>query len=135
MKLYVLGLFLTVISFTALARGGQSVGCFTSDKINVKFVQIVQDGVNLAYVKYQKSNVGIPLIYVSSMSEKNEEGTPDQFTTKWAEFINGKINGYYTVMSQGARFYQFEYKSSTNSITNFEDNANAYNSDGTNCKW
>lgn len=135
MKLLALGLVLATASCAVFAEGEQSVGCFTSGKTNVKFVQIDQDGISLGYVKYQKSKVAIPLIYVSSTTEKNEEGGPDQFTIKWAEFINGKINGYYTVMSQGARFYQFEYKSRTNAITRFEDNTNAYNSDGTDCHW
>lgn len=135
MKLLVLGLLLSTVSCTVFAGVEQSVGCFTAGKTNVKFVRIDQDGVSLGYVKYQKSKVAIPLIYVSGTSEKNEEGGPEQFTTKWAEFINGKINGYYTVMSQGARFYQFEYKSRTNAITSFEDNTNAYSSDGTDCKW
>lgn len=135
MKSLTLGLLLATVSCTAFASEDQSVGCFTADKTNVKFVQINQDGISLGYVKYQKSKVAIPLVYVSSTSEKNEEGGPEQLTTEWAEFINGKINGYYTVMSQGARFYQFDYKSRTNAITSFEDNINAYNSDGTDCKW
>lgn len=135
MRLFLLGFFLATTPFIAIAGGAQSVGCFTSGKTNVKFVQIDQDGVSLGYVKYQKSKVGIPLIFVSSISEKNEEGGPEQFTTKWAEFINGKINGYYTIISQGARFYQFEYKNKSNVITDFGDNTNAYTSDGTDCKW
>lgn len=135
MKLLALGLVLATASCAVFAGGDHSVGCFTSGKTNVKFVQIDRDGISLGYVKYQKSKVAIPLVYVSSTSEENEEGGPNQFTTKWAEFINGKVNGYYTVMSQGARFYQFEYKSKTNAITSFEDNTNAYNSDGTDCKW
>lgn len=135
MKLLALGLVLATASCAVFAGGDQSVGCFTSGKTNVKFVQIDRDGISLGYVKYQKSKVAIPLVYVSSTSEENEEGGPNQFTTKWAEFINGKVNGYYTVMSQGARFYRFEYKSKTNAITSFEDNTNAYNSDGTDCKW
>lgn len=135
MRLLALGLVLATTSCTIFAGREQSVGCFTSGKTNVKFVQIDQDGVNLGYIKYQKAKVAIPLVYVSSTTEKNEEGDPEQFTIKWAEFINGKVNGYYTVMSQGARFYQIEYKSRTNAITSFVDNINAYNSDGTDCHW
>ncbi|MGQ8702594.1 hypothetical protein [Serratia marcescens] len=136
MRLLVLGLLLISSSFAVIAgEGQQSVGCFTSGKINMKFVQIDQDGVSLGYVKYEKSKMAIPLVYISGNSEENEEGGPEQFTTKWAEFINGKINGYYTVTSQGARFYQLEYKSRVDLITDFRDNTNAYNSDGSDCKW
>lgn len=130
-----LGLSLATASFAAIAKGEQSIGCFSSGKTNVKLVRFDQDGISLGYVKYQKSKVAIPLVYVSEVSEENEEGVPEQLTTKWAEFINGKISGYYTVMSQGARFYQFEYKSIADKITRFQDNTNAYNSDGTDCKW
>ncbi|MBD8451527.1 hypothetical protein [Serratia rubidaea] len=135
MRLLFLGLFLSITTFTAIAEGEQSIGCFSSGKNNVKFVRIDRDGISLGYVKYQKSKVAIPLVYVSGAYEENEEGVPKQLTTKWAEFINGKISGYYTVVSQGARFYQIEYKSSTNAIAIFQDDANAYNSDGTDCNW
>ncbi|HCL6630389.1 TPA: hypothetical protein N2R15_005222 [Citrobacter amalonaticus] len=135
MKSFALGLILLASSSVAIANGSEVVGCFTSGKTNVKFVQIDREGVSLGYVKYQKSKTAIPLIYMGSSSEKNEGGGPDEFTTKWAEFIGAEINGYYTVTSQGARFYQFEYKSKKDKTTEFDDNINAYNESGTDCKW
>lgn len=121
--------------FPVFAVGEQTIGCFTSGATNVKFVQMDMEGANLAYVKYQKSKVAIPLMYISESSERNAGGGPDEVTTTWAEILKGKVNGYYMVMSQGARFYRVEYKSKKNVITNFEDNINAYNESGTDCHW
>ncbi|EGT5656545.1 hypothetical protein JD793_002684 [Citrobacter braakii] len=136
MKLKMLVLILLFLDFTSvIAEENKIVGCFSSGKINLKFVQIAQDGVSLGYVKYSKSKTAIPLIFISDSSEKNEAGGPNEYTSKWAEFINGKVNGHYIVMTQGARFYQFEYISSKNITTEFKENINAYNADSTDCKW
>ncbi|MEN4913485.1 hypothetical protein [Erwinia amylovora] len=135
MKLFFSGLIFIASSSAAIAEGEQVVGCFTAGKTNVKYVQLDRDGAILGYVKYQKSKLAIPIVYLEESSEGNQEGGPEQITTKWAEFINGNVNGHYIVVSQGARFYQFEYKSKRNVITKFEDNTSAYNEDGTDCKW
>lgn len=135
MSLKSLGFALLLLPGFAHADNNQVVGCFTSGKVNVKFVQVNQDGISLGYVKYSKSDKGIPLMFISDSSEVNEDGRPSEYTSKWAEFIDGKLNGYYTIISQGARFYQLTYKSKKNSITSFSDNTNAYNEEGTDCKW
>ena len=111
MKHLMLGSALLITSGVAFATNNQVIGCFTSGKVNVKFVQVNQDGISLGYVKYSKSDKGIPLVFISDSSEVDEDGRPGEYTSKWAEFIDGKINGYYTIMSQGARFYQLTYKS------------------------
>lgn len=135
MNLKSLGFALLLLSGFANANSNQVVGCFTSGKVNVKFVQVNQDGISLGYVKYSKSAKGIPLVFISDSSEVNEDGRPGEYTSKWAEFIDGKVNGYYKIMSQGARFYQLTYKSKKNTITSFSDNINAYDEDGADCKW
>lgn len=135
MNLKSLGLSFLLLSGLAHADNNQVIGCFTSGKVNVKFVQVNQDGISLGYVKYSKSDKGIPLLFISDSSEVNEDGRPGEYTSKWAEFIDGKVNGYYTIMSQGARFYQLTYKSKKNTTTSFQDNTNAYNENGTDCKW
>ncbi|MBD8105837.1 MULTISPECIES: hypothetical protein [Erwiniaceae] len=135
MNLKSLGFSLLLLSGLAHADNNQVIGCFTSGKVNVKFVQVNQDGISLGYVKYSKSDKGIPLLFISDSSEVNEDGRPGEYTSKWAEFIDGKVNGYYTIMSQGARFYQLTYKSKKNTTTSFQDNTNAYNENGTDCKW
>ncbi|MCI1033610.1 hypothetical protein [Raoultella terrigena] len=101
----------------------------------MKFVQMDREGASLGYVKYQKSKVVIPLIYLSETSEKNDDDGPDEFTTKWAEDIGGQVNGYYTIMSKDARFYRFEYKSKKNVITGFEEDVSAYNAEDDDCRW
>jgi hypothetical protein len=115
-------LFFVLIGFSSIshAESESFIGCFKSKNINVK---------------YQKSNKAIPLLFVESAYEKNEEGGVGEYTTKWDEFVKGKLNGQYTVMSQGARFYQLRYISNKNSVTYFEDDITLYNEDGTNCKW
>jgi len=135
MKNLMLGSALLITSGVSFATNNQVIGCFTSGNVNVKFVQVNQDGISLGYVKYSKSDKGIPLAFISDSSEVDEDGRPGEYTSKWAEFIDGKVNGYYTVMSQGARFYQLTYKSKKNTITSFQDNTNAYNENGTDCKW
>lgn len=135
MKHLMLGSALLITSGVAFSTNNQVIGCFTSGKVNVKFVQVNQDGISLGYVKYSKSDKGIPLAFISDSSEVDEDGRPGEYTSKWAEFIDGKVNGYYTVISQGARFYRLTYKSKKNTITSFQDNTNAYNENGTDCKW
>nr|WP_315299835.1 hypothetical protein [Raoultella terrigena] len=128
-------IFLIFFSVSVTAGGKQVVRCFTSGSTNVKFVQMDREGASLGYVKYQKSKVVIPLIYLSETSEENDDDGPDEFTTKWAEDIGGQINGYYTIMSKGARFYRFEYKSKKNVITGFEEDVSAYNAEDDDCRW
>lgn len=121
--------------FPSVALATQSVGCFSSGKINVKFVQISQDGLDMAYVKYQKSKQAIPLLFIKETEEKFPEGRPSAFTTEWDEVLKSKINGRYTVMTQGARYYQFDYKSSTGRVVRFTENLNAYDSIRHDCQW
>lgn len=135
MKALSMGLILMTATTCALAEGREVVGCFTSGNINVKFVQLNRDGISLGYVKYQKSNNAIPLLIIDSFSEERKDGVPEEHTTKWAEYIEGKYNGEYTVTSRGARFYQFQYRSVKNVVTDFDDNSEAYSNDGRNCKW
>ena len=71
--------------FPSAALATQRVGCFSSGKINVKFVQISQDGLDMAYVKYQKSKQAIPLLFIKETEEKFPEGRPSAFTTEWDE--------------------------------------------------
>lgn len=135
MKDIFLFLILMVFSSVSIADDEHFIGCFKSKNINVKFVQINREDTSLAYVKYQKSNKSIPLLFVESAYEKNEEGGVGEYTTKWDEFVKGKLNGQYTVMSQGARFYRLKYISNKNSVTYFQDDITLYNEDGTDCTW
>lgn len=135
MKVLVTILSVLTISLPSMAHASETVGCFSAGKTNVKFFQMTQDGLNIGYVKYEYSKTAIPLFFVKSEEEENSVGRPLSFTTDWNEILNGKINGYYTVMSQGARFYQFDYKSLKGRVTKFSENLKAYNDEHSDCVW
>lgn len=125
------------ISFNVLATLNKEVGCFSSDskKINVKFVSVYDDGVYLGYVKYKNAKDSIPLLFSSINQEENSEGRPEETTTTWLEIIDGKLNGQYVVMSQGARYYNFIYKGKNGKTISLNENLDAYNDEHSNCIW
>lgn len=120
---------------SSMAVAEQTVGCFSSGKINVKFVQITQEGLDFAYVKYQNSNQAIPLVLIGTVEEPVADERPSAFTTQWQEQLHGKINGEYRVMSQGARFYKFNYISKKKKLVAFSENLDAYNNERSDCQW
>jgi len=134
MKVFVAIFSVFTMSLSFMAHASETVGCFSAGKMNVKFVQISQDGLDIGYVKYEHSKSAIPLLFVKT-EEQDSADRPSSFTTDWNEMRNGKVNGYYTVMSQGARFYQFDYKSLKGKVTEFSENIGAYNDDRSDCVW
>lgn len=132
MFLFIMGLLFFI---NANAFADQAIGCFSSGKINVKFVEIDQDGLSFSYVKYQKSNEAIPLLFINRVEESYPEGRPSAFTTEWQELLNGKVNGKYIIMSQGARFYQFDYVTQKGKVVKFSENLGAYNNEHSDCEW
>ena len=134
MKVFVAIFSVFTMSLSFMAHASETVGCFSAGKTNVKFVQISQDGLDVGYVKYEHSKSAIPLLFVKT-EEQDSADRPSSFTTDWNEMLNGKVNGYYTVMSQGARFYQFDYKSLKGKVTEFSENIGAYNDDRSDCVW
>ncbi|MCL6411246.1 hypothetical protein [Pantoea agglomerans] len=134
MKVFVAIFSVFTMSLSFMAHASETVGCFSAGKMNVKFVQISQDGLDIGYVKYEHSKSAIPLLFVKT-EEQDSADRPSSFTTDWNEMLNGKVNGYYTVMSQGARFYQFDYKSLKGKVTEFSENIGAYNDDRSDCVW
>lgn len=134
MKVFVAIFSVFIMSLSFMAHASETVGCFSAGKMNVKFVQISQDGLDVGYVKYEHSKSAIPLLFVKT-EEQDSADRPSSFTTDWNEMLNGKVNGYYTVMSQGARFYQFDYKSLKGKVTEFSENIGAYNDDRSDCVW
>lgn len=124
-------------SFNALATLEKDVGCFSSDtkKINVKFVNIYDGNAQLGYVEYKNSKTSIPLLFAKKNEEDTEEGRPAERTTTWLEIIDGKVNGQYTIMSQGARYYSFLYEGKNGKTTTLNENLDAYNEDHSDCIW
>lgn len=126
-----------LFSFSASSAPEKQTGCFSSDSglINVKFIDIYDDAVHLGYVKYKNSKEPIPLVFSDEKSESVDEDRPIENTTNWLEFIHGKYNGQYIVMSQGARYYQFIYKSISGRTISLNENLEAYNNDRSDCIW
>lgn len=83
---------------------------------------------------YGISSNFIPLAFTKKL-EVTFDDRPSEFTYTWSEVIGCKVNGLYVVATQGARFNSSYYKSKSGKITEFEENIEAYNSDGTDCKW
>lgn len=116
-----------------------STRCFTSTngKTNVKFVEIynANDKINIAYVKYEKSDKSIPLYLITRETESTDNDRPVATTKKWLEIIDGKPNGEYTIMSQGAQIYTFTYTRKNGTPVNFNYNTEATSDDYLNCSW
>ncbi len=125
------------ISLNALATLERSVGCFSSasKKINIKFVSIYDNGVPLSYVEYKNAQQSIPLLFSKKTEENVEDGRPAEVTTTWFEVIDGKLNGQYIIMSQGARYYNFMYKGKNGKSVSLNENLDVYNNDHSNCIW
>lgn len=132
--IYILG---ACISFNAGASLNREIGCFSSNskKINVKFVSVYDDEVPLSYVIYKNSHQSIPLVFLKKNAEGNDPDRPAEITTTWLEVIGGKINGQYTIMSQGARYYNFNYKGNNGKSISLNENLDAYNDNHSDCIW
>ncbi|MDC9605509.1 hypothetical protein [Xenorhabdus griffiniae] len=132
---------LTLLSFNVFSSEWTSeFRCFTSDSkklINVKMVNIhsKEDNASLSYVKYEKSHISIPILLVKDESEILSENRPYMSTTVWNEMIQGKVNGTYTVISQGARVYGFTYINKKGKQVDFEENLEAYDAEKKDCIW
>ena len=62
-------------------------------------------------VRYAKAKTALPLVVEHVDEEVLAEGRPHQFTTTWVEMVDGRINGRYEMMSQGAMIYSMTYTS------------------------
>lgn len=131
----VLTVILIVLSSSTMVKGESLIGCFSSGGINAKFVQISTSDAVLGYVIYQNSKKSIPLIFDHGDYEDNDDERPQEYSSTWLENINGKFNGEYKIMFQGARFYQFDYISNKKNTTSFQENLDAYNDNRTDCNW
>lgn len=64
-----------------------------------------------------------------------DDDRPSEITSKWIEFVGGVFNGEYTVVSQGARYYEFKYKNINGKEVQFFEDLNAYDSKQEDCIW
>lgn len=136
-----LAALLLCIALPASAEVSTEVLCFrtTGDK-PVRFelrtyyddVAKWQGGV----VRYAKSKTAIPLLVKHVDQEELAEGRPYQFTTTWWEMVDGKINGEYEMMSQGAIVYSMTYTNArTGKKTDFAWAQDVDASGKAGCRW
>ncbi|MBD2785208.1 hypothetical protein ID858_03785 [Xenorhabdus sp. DI] len=132
---------LVILSTNAYASEWSiDIGCFTSSgkkPINIKLSDMYfkKDNARIGYVKYENSHMAIPISLVKEYSEILAEDRPYQYTTVWNEMIQGKFNGSYTVISQGARYYGLTYINTRGKQVDFEENLSAYDVERKDCIW
>ena len=132
-------LLILLLASTPLAHAkdiDRKVGCFSAPASGaaLKFVEFADGNTRLAYVKYRNSSTSIPLVFVQSSFKKVPNNRPVENHTIWAEFINGKYNGQYEVMTQGARYYKFSYKNKLGKTLSFLEDITLYDNSHTECK-
>lgn len=132
---------LLCISLPALAKVSTEVFCFTSDgdkPVRFEMRTYYDDAVKWTggMVRYAKSKTALPLVIGHEEEEVLAEDRPHQFTTTWVEMVDGKVNGEYEMMSQGARIYTMTYTNArTGKKTNFTWAFDVDASEKTGCRW
>lgn len=87
-----------------------------------------------ADVRYAGHSERLPLRRISEQTTVLDEDRPYQFDTVWEERVDGRINGHYTLSTQGARIYSFSYvRARDGRRTDFDEDVNAFQDDG--CHW
>ncbi|NTX27167.1 hypothetical protein HT746_08475 [Burkholderia pyrrocinia] len=87
-------------------------------------------------VRYAKSKTAIPLLFKHRDEEILAEDRPYQYTTTWWEMVDGKINGEYEMMSQGAVVYSMTYTNArTGKKTDFAWAPDVDASAKSGCRW
>ncbi|REF28592.1 hypothetical protein BDD26_3528 [Xenorhabdus cabanillasii] len=116
-----------------------SVTCYT-DKgkrpINIKYVTLYskKDKAYLGYVKYEKSDSAIPIVFVKDDIILSET-RPSIDTTVWNEMIKGEANGTYTVLSQGTFYSGLIYKNKKGRRVDFVEIEDVYDEKLDDCIW
>ena len=109
------------LCMAASAHGAVStdIHCFTSEGARpVRFELRLYHDAAIAWsggaVRYAGSRDSLPLVRESQEVEEMVPGRPYQFTTSWLEMLEGKVNGRYEMVSQGARIYSMTYTNARN---------------------
>ncbi|WP_374051938.1 hypothetical protein [Xenorhabdus taiwanensis] len=116
-----------------------SVSCYTDDNdkpINIKYVTLYseKDKAYLGYVKYEKSDNAIPIVFVKDDVILSET-RPSIDTTVWNEMIKGEVNGTYTVLLQGTYYSGLIYKNKKGKRVDFVEIEDAYDEKIDDCVW
>ncbi|WP_175903150.1 hypothetical protein [Burkholderia seminalis] len=87
-------------------------------------------------VRHAKSNTAIPLLLKHRDEEMLAADRPYQYTTTWREMVDGKINGEYEMMSQGAMVDSMTYtRAHTGRKTDFAWAPDSDASAKSGCRW
>lgn len=88
-----------------------------------------------AYVRYGKRGKAITLVWLRTEQEEMAEGRPYQFTDEWLEIVDGRINGRYTTIHQGANYYGFHYRGANGRDIDFDEDLGARAASQHACKY
>ncbi|WP_244100396.1 hypothetical protein [Burkholderia ambifaria] len=128
-------------SLPAFAKVSTDVYCFKSDgdkPVRFEMRTYYDDAVDWSggMVRYAKAKTALPLVVEHVDEEVLVDGRPHQFTTTWVEMVDGRINGRYEMMSQGAMIYSMTYTSAhTGKRTAFSRALDVDASEQTGCRW
>ncbi|WP_431227684.1 hypothetical protein [Burkholderia contaminans] len=137
----ILAALLLCASLPAFAKVSTEVYCFKSDSdkpVRFEMRTYYDDAVDWSggMVRYAKAKPALPLVVEHVDEEVLAEGRPHQFTTTWVEMVDGRINGRYEMMSQGAMIYSMTYTSArTGKQTAFGRVLDVDASEQTGCRW
>lgn len=120
-----------VLSTSAFSEDNyqRSAYCLSSKdgKVNFMLVHLssTRDGWNGSYVKYNKSDKAISLIYNKSEYEEYPDNSKPMVESFYNEYVNGEFNGEYIISSQGAVIYDLVYRGENGKEVQFEISKNA----------
>ncbi|PHM28759.1 hypothetical protein [Xenorhabdus innexi] len=116
-----------------------SVACYTDEgnkPINIKYVTLYskKDNAYTGYVKYEKSDSAIPIVFVKDDVILSDT-RPSIDTTIWNEMIKGEVNGTYMVLTQGTYYSGLIYKNKKGRQVDFVEIEDAYDEKLGICVW
>ena len=86
------------------------------------------------YVRYKGASRVITIVPAKTEVGDKPEGRPWEYTTTWAEIVDGRIAGQYVVTTQGANIYGFDYKNLRNG-KQYSFSQDIASDDGKKCSW
>lgn len=126
---------------TAQAAVSTDIRCFASGgtrpiRFELRLYHDAGIGWSGGAVRYAGSRDSLPLVRESEDAEEMVPGRPYQFTTTWLEMLEGRVNGRYEMVSQGAHIYSMTYTHArTGRQTAFSWAADIDASGENGCRW
>ncbi|WP_240202141.1 hypothetical protein [Burkholderia sp. LMG 13014] len=129
------------LSLPAFAKVSTDVFCFRSEgdkPVRFEMRTYYDDAVKWSggMVRYAQSKTALPLVIEHEEDAVLDESRPHQYTTTWVEMVDGRINGRYEMISQGAIIYSMTYtQARTGKKTAFGRALDVDASEQTGCRW